>query len=101
MTYRTLDVAGMFERLVTDRRVQIGGGILGALVVGISLAAGSMDVSVKKKRTTAVLTAPEVSPNIPLIRNWPFPRPMVEQARADALRRGPMVPNQRVMTARR
>lgn len=90
MSNRTLDVGSLLERLVTDRRVQIGGGLLGALVVGVSLAAGSMDVKVKSKRTAAVLTAPEVSPNLPLIRSWPYPRPMVEEARADALRRGPM-----------
>lgn len=89
MSNRTLEVGSLLECLVTDRRIQIAGGLLGALIVGVSLAAGSMDVKVKSPRTAAVV-APEVPANLPLIRSWPYPRPMVEQARADALRRGPV-----------
>lgn len=90
MSYRSMDLGSLLERLVSDRRAQVGGAIVGALVLGLSLAAGTMDVSPKRKRATPVVTAPEVAPNIPLIRSWPFPRPMVEEARAEALRRPSM-----------
>jgi hypothetical protein len=90
MTSRPLELGSLLERLVSDRRARVGGAIVGALVLGLSLAAGTMDVSHKRKRTTPLVTAPEVTPNIPLIRSWPFPRPMVEEARAEALRRPSM-----------
>lgn len=90
MPSRSLDLGSLLERLVSDRRAHVGGAIVGALVLGLSLAAGTMDVSTKRKRSSPVVTAPEVAPNIPLIRSWPFPRPMVEAARAEALRRPPV-----------
>jgi hypothetical protein len=106
MSNRTFDVGSLLERLVEDRRFQIGGLVLAALVFGGSLAAGHMDVGPKQKRK-AVVTAPEVSPNVPIIRFWPYPNPAVVEARAESLRRAPVKATtatragQRVITARR
>jgi hypothetical protein len=96
----------LVERLIGNRRFQLGGLIAGALVLGASLAAANADVGPKQKRAPVVL-APEQSPNVALLRYWPYPSPKVEQARAESLRRGPgkatvaKRAGQRVITARR
>lgn len=97
----TNDLGSLVERLVGDVRYRIGGAIVGGLVMVISLAAGGLDLGPKFKKSTVAL-APEVSPNVPLLRFWPYPNPAVDEARLEALRRGPVKgAAPRVMTARR
>lgn len=95
MNTPTFDIGSQLERLVNDQRVRIGGLIAGALVIAVSF--GAVNISHAPKRATkAVLLAPEVSPNIPIIRYWPYPdqRKVEAQAQEKIAKRG-------VLTARR
>lgn len=83
MTTQTFDVPSPLERLINDRRIVIGALIAGALIIISSLIV--VNVSQAPSRASAlksVAVLPAAPLNIPIMRQWPYPAPKVETARA-------------------
>lgn len=70
----TSDLGSVVERLLSDRRVVMGGLIAGGVIMLGSLALGAYGGPTRSSRET-VSVLPETPLNIPIIRQLPQPQP--------------------------
>lgn len=103
MSTHTFDFGSQLERMMSNRRVRIGGLIGGALVIMSSLIVVNVSNAPSRSRATkSVAVLPDSPLNIPIMRQWPYPQASaaatatvtVRAPGAKAVKRG-------VLTARR
>lgn len=93
------DLSIAFERFMNDRRVRIGGAIVGGLIIVVSLVVGNLaQTPVHTTKPVAVL--PEYPLNIPMFRQLPAPQPKKGDV-VSARTTGRETTKRRTLTARR